>query len=83
MKTKTKPRKTKAAACPCIDAVPLLSAFIDLAERSISEQLERLEAMLARAEAARESRIADDVRSIMCNVEAALDALPAPDFYKP
>jgi len=79
---KTKPSKSKAAACPCIDAVPLLAAFIDLAERSIAEQVERLETMLARAEAAKEARIAEDIRSIMDNVEAALDALPNPDFYK-
>jgi hypothetical protein len=64
-----------------VDVWPLLAAYTDLAERHAALLVERLESTLARAKADREARVAADVRAIMQDVEAALEAMPAPKLF--
>jgi hypothetical protein len=78
---KRKPTKP-AAVREAETAWPLLAAYLDLAERHAAVLIERLDAALARAHAAKEKKIEADVAAIMANVEAVINALPPVDIYR-
>jgi hypothetical protein len=79
---KTRNRKTKPAAVREAETGwPLLAAYLVLAERHAALLVERLDAALTRAKADQAARIDAEVSAIMRNVEAAINAAPAPDIF--
>jgi hypothetical protein len=63
-------------------AWPLLTAYLELAERHAALLVERLDGALARAKAGQAVRIDAEVSAIMANVEAVINALPPVDICR-
>jgi hypothetical protein len=83
MKTRNRKTTKPASVREAETAWPLLTAYLDLAERHTAVLIERLDAALACARQAKEKQIESDVAAIMANVEAVIEALPAPNIFNP
>ena len=82
MKTRKRKPTKPAAVREAETAWPLLTAYLDLAERHTAVLMERLDTALARARQAKEKQIESDVADIMANVQAVINALPPVDIYR-